>query len=631
MLAVFKTIHFKIIVIIIIQFYCLNNYSQSVSQQDSLFIEQLYKNAKDSIYESPNKSIKIVNQIIQISNKKKYQLGIVKANFLLGLSYYNLAKYNDAIIYYQKSIDIARKIKDNVGLSKSLNNLSSVYVILSDYEKALTFCHEALLIRVKQKDTIGVAKCYQQLTDCYFRKNDLKRALFYIDKTIYLTEKLNLLSNYTDALRLKGLILIEEKKYKQALLNLEKSLTIADSLGDKMRVLIVNSDIATTYYQLKDFENAKKTYLNLLQMEEVNYDLPTHLVILNNLGSLYLESGKPNESEKPLLKGLLLAKEVNNFVYLKLSYGNLSKLYFAKSDYKKAYYYKDLFMIYSDSVMTKEKIRAVEELTVKFETKEITEQNKLLLFENKLDKAEVAQKKLLLIIIILVASFALLFALFYFKRNKEKNKIKNNELKQKLLLSQMNPHFIFNSVDNIQSLIHQNQNKEAISYLTKFSKLTRQILENSNENYITLTEEVSMLQNYLSIQQLLYNNKFKHTVIVDEDIESEVILIPPMLTQPFIENAIKHGLKHKDDGGEINVCFYMDNLKLFFEVTDNGKGIEAKDEDNNHKSLATKIVTERLNNKSLKKANVIHIENRIENNNVIGAITYFEIPYICET
>ena len=250
----------------------------------------------------------------------------------------------------------------------------------------------------------------------------------------------------------------------------------------------------------------------------------------------------------------------------------------------------------------------------------------------KLENEKKNTRKNLILYGLIFLALILCVSLFYlYKFFQQKNIInagKNNELKQKLLRAQMNPHFIFNSVDNIQSLIHNKQDKEAISYLSKFSKLTRQILENSSENYISLGEELAMTENYLGIQQLLYNNKFNYRIEVDEALDPEAILIPPMLTQPFIENAIKHGLKRRDSGGFVDIRFYKKGEALFFEVTDNGSGIETKDPSDAHKSMSLNIVNERLNNNPSKKEITVNVKNVMENNEVMGARTSFEIPYI---
>ncbi len=240
--------------------------------------------------------------------------------------------------------------------------------------------------------------------------------------------------------------------------------------------------------------------------------------------------------------------------------------------------------------------------------------------------------------IMLFLVFGLIFLVViyqnYFSKMKQKQIISTLEkqaLNQKLLLTQMNPHFIFNSIDNIQGLIYNNQNPEAINYLTKFSKLTRQILENSNENYISLSEEIEMIENYLVIQQLLYNNKFSFKIDVDDTIDTEIILLPPMLTQPFIENAIKHGLKNKLEMGKIEICFYLQNNKLFFEVSDNGNGFDIIKKTSNHKSLAMTITKERLISYTKNEHFVIQTNDILDSNQkIVGAKIKFEIPYIYE-
>ncbi|TDP61131.1 sensor histidine kinase [Flavobacterium dankookense] len=228
----------------------------------------------------------------------------------------------------------------------------------------------------------------------------------------------------------------------------------------------------------------------------------------------------------------------------------------------------------------------------------------------------------------------LLGSYFYYRNNRQKQAItvlEKNQIKQKLLITQMNPHFIFNSVQNIRSLINNKQNDEAVDYLGKFSKLTRQILENSNENYISLEEEVEMIENYLSIQQLLYENKFTFTIDVEDAIETESIFLPPMLAQPFIENAIKHGLSNTLENGKIAVHFYLKDEKLFFEVTDNGKGFDTDKKVSNHKSLAMTITKERLVTYTKNKDFIVQTDNLFNpEGKVEGAKVVFEIPYIYE-
>ncbi len=181
---------------------------------------------------------------------------------------------------------------------------------------------------------------------------------------------------------------------------------------------------------------------------------------------------------------------------------------------------------------------------------------------------------------------------------KEKN---NVELEQKLLRSQMNPHFIFNSLTSIQNYVLEKETSKANRYLAKFSKLLRLILDNSRNNYITLNQEIQTIEHYLLLQKIRYGDKFEYYLDVDEAIEEQYIAIPPMLTQPFIENAIEHGFQPIDYKGILNVRFRLIDKELEIIVEDNGIGIDTakrlkKKKIGSYKSLATKITEERILN-----------------------------------
>ncbi|HPE57799.1 MAG TPA: two-component regulator propeller domain-containing protein [Bacteroidales bacterium] len=187
-------------------------------------------------------------------------------------------------------------------------------------------------------------------------------------------------------------------------------------------------------------------------------------------------------------------------------------------------------------------------------------------------------------------------------------------LEQKLLRSQMNPHFIFNSLSSIQSFIFENDPLAAGSYLSRFSELIRSILYNSREEYITLEKEIKTLQNYLELQQLRYQNKFIYTLIIDPEMEPETMKIPPMLAQPFIENAIEHGLKDLDREGFLKIEFLLHFNTIHIRVEDNGVGIENTKLQNHekareHKSLATIITNERINILNKRRKNNLYMLN----------------------
>jgi LytS/YehU family sensor histidine kinase len=287
-----------------------------------------------------------------------------------------------------------------------------------------------------------------------------------------------------------------------------------------------------------------------------------------------------------------------------------------------------------DSIYNEQNRKKIETLQGRFETE--TTQNKIAMLEkeNEVHSLRIQQSRILLIgmggfVIIIV-----LMALLFIRQNKIKAEHKTVVLEQKLLRLQMNPHFIFNALSNILNLINRNNNPVASKYLTRFSKLLRNTLEGSRKDTIRLDDEIKGLENYLELQKLRFGEKFDFLIYVDEAIDTESTVIPPLLVQPFIENAIEHGIKHKKTKGHVFLRFLAKENQVVCEVEDDGVGREkaweleyAKHKD--HQSLATTIIKERIQNlnKNLKnkiRFNIIDLKS--EDGAVRGTRVVIALP-----
>ena len=512
-----------------------------------------------------------------------------------------MGRYEEAIASLYKAIKYHESAGNEYGIYLVNMQLAAVYEDQGDNINAI-LCYKKMLKRldaIKNPDGLDLndmALHNSNIGIAYFNLDKYKEARPYIYKAIEIAKKNNLLNTLSFSYSVLGNIYVNEKDYDKANANFKEALQYAESNEAKGNLWL---SIADMYYHQKKYKQAEDYFEDAL--------------------SVKLKAGQ-------------------YYTALTSTYSGLYKTYKATGQFEKSLKMLEKYhqTIDSTKIETSKNAMKQQQLKYEYEKKELTnrlEQERKLSALKLQNEQKNARKNRLMYVLIFLAVILILSIAYLYKFFQQKTTIsanKTNELKQKLLLTQMNPHFIFNSVDNIQSLILQKQDQEAVSYLTKFSKLTRQILENSTENYITLAEELAMTDNYLNIQQLLYNNKFTYSITVDEKIDPESILLPPMLTQPFIENAIKHGLKDKPKGGIISVKFYMTAQSLFYEVTDNGNGFEAKDHGSLHKSLATQIVKERLQNNPSKKEIVISVREIIENNTIKGVQTTFEIPYIYE-
>ncbi len=177
---------------------------------------------------------------------------------------------------------------------------------------------------------------------------------------------------------------------------------------------------------------------------------------------------------------------------------------------------------------------------------------------------------------------------------------KISELEVKSLRAQMNPHFLFNSLNSIRYYILKEDNKNASDYITKFSRLLRLILKNSRENQISLKDELHALKIYIEFEQMRFNRKFEYELTVDESIDQENIQIQPLTIQPFVENAIWHGLMPKESNGNLKVNIAKQNGMLSIIIEDNGIGRQKaaelkKNELTDSKSYGLQITEERMN------------------------------------
>ena len=217
------------------------------------------------------------------------------------------------------------------------------------------------------------------------------------------------------------------------------------------------------------------------------------------------------------------------------------------------------------------------------------------------------------------------------KVNLEKNL---NQSKLKAIKSQMNPHFFYNALNTIQSFILSNDKKQAVSYLSKFSNLTRTILEMTEKETISIAEEVKTLGLYLDIEKARFEEDFNYHILVDNEIDAENIKIPTMLLQPYVENAVKHGLLHKLGKKAVTIHFQKETEHIKISIDDNGIGRQKSTELNaiknkNHNSFATEAMQNRvnlLNQYNQKNISIQYIDKTNLNNQPTGTSVVFEIP-----
>ena len=220
-------------------------------------------------------------------------------------------------------------------------------------------------------------------------------------------------------------------------------------------------------------------------------------------------------------------------------------------------------------------------------------------------------------------------------RNKQDNLLALNKgLQSQALRAQMDPHFMFNALNSIQNFIISKETKAALGYVSKFSKLMRQTLESSMKETVTVEEEIDMLKNYLDLEKLRFDKIFEYEFEIDESIDIANTEIPSMLLQPYVENAILHGLRHKNGGGSLKITLLNQFEYLLCVIEDNGIGRKRSDtinaERHKHRSAGTQVTNTRLSLLQLNNndaAKVVFLDLQGSDGNACGTRVEIKIPY----
>ena len=218
-----------------------------------------------------------------------------------------------------------------------------------------------------------------------------------------------------------------------------------------------------------------------------------------------------------------------------------------------------------------------------------------------MNKEKIIDNKQKQVLLISLVAFILagVFGFRYFTLRHKHDKIKQTQLELQALRAQMNPHFIFNSLNSINNFILRHDTVSASRYLTKFSRLIRMMLQHSKFPLIPLQDELDALKIYIELEQLRFDNRFEYSIHVPPDLDITTFTVPPLILQPFVENAIWHGLMQKQDNGHLNISLYVKNNSVYCEIEDDGIGrkqseLNRKDSDSAHVSMGIKITTSRI-------------------------------------
>jgi len=657
-------------------------------------LDSLNKLAKTFVCIDVKKSDSLSNIVINKANNKTQlnQLGFAYKN--MGTNLLCLRKMDESIAFLLKSDSLFEKSKNIRDQSKLLNNLAVAYRIKGDFDKALNAGKKQIVLAKKIKSDTIKAYAYATISTIYSNKALVDSTAIFAQKSLVIAKKLNIEGLIWKMNLSLGIASQENKDFEKALayyLDLEPLLK---KLNVPSNLTMLYNNMAGCYMGLKQLVKAKNSYEKNLQFSIESSNKHSELASYSGLAHVYSDMDKYNISNSYYLKTLALAEEMkiadikvdalsnltNNFYMLgrfqkAIIYGDKALVYAQEKGFlkKEIQTYNYLFLIYKKTGNTvkalslleahnklekerleKEKSNTILELQTEYEVdkKELLAQNALKEKTIAIEKSE--QNRNYFIGAISIAILILFSSVMFYGKNNARKKAEliSLELKEtqkrlalekqyrhselKALKAQMDPHFIFNTLNSIQEYIVLNQKNLASDYLGKFADLMRKYLNHSDKGVISLQEEVKCLNMYLELEAIRFEEKISYNISVDNQLSLDEINIPTMLIQPYVENALKHGLLHKKHEGKLKISFNKISNKstIVCIIEDDGigrkKAQELKDKRTVfHKSFATKATESRLKLLNYGKQQEIGVvyEDLIDNNQeACGTRVHITIP-----
>ncbi|MEJ1240575.1 histidine kinase [Chryseolinea sp. T2] len=542
---------------------------------------------------------------LEVAQKAALQLPLAKAYIRWGSAVWAQSRFVEATNAFQQARQLYTSLQDSSGIGISNSLLALAEEERGNYEKSFQYSMDALPYD-EQRAFISIGQLYAHVGDYdaaleYYRK--VKDEDLSISNYLKVGEAHFLKRNYDSAIYY----------YTQFIAS---NAGIGYKINSKPYVLIGEVFLAESR------SDSALYYLNngLDGLREVN-DRNWIMRGLLALGKAYKQTQQLPRALDHTRELLMVATKSGALQYERDAHYLLFEIFDGLHNTDSAYRHLNAYTTLNKAIDIDVSARKLGFFRASGQLEQAKLEIDLLNRQRQLQQEEIAQaakeKWLMLFgVVILVVAFAILVRNFALKkRNAEhlqqlsanelqieklEHTKKLGELEMQVLRVQMNPHFIFNSLNSINRFILRNNKTEATAYLTKLSRLVRMILQNSQSTFISLESEIQSLTLYLDLEKLRFDNQFTYKIELDKNVDASLAKVPPLIMQPFVENAIWHGLMPKNTLGEINIRVSVDERYLFISISDDGVGRAASESRKGmqaatHRSLGLSITSQRIN------------------------------------
>lgn len=597
---------------------------------------------------NPTMGILYGNYELKLAREIGWKKGVAMAYTSLGTNYWALSSYDTALEEYSKAITIYKDQNFLPGIATLEMNSGTIYLRQGKYPEALGKYFLALKSHEQLGDKENMAICYFNIGNVYLQQQQFSDALRYYNNSLKIFESIGDKNSAATVTGNIGNVYYSQGSYSTSLRYFSKALDLNRALGNIPAVAMLTGNIGSVHIMMTDFKSGLDSLHEALKLYEKLGDSYGLTTVYTEIGEALFNLAKDSainlqkinsdripptkklcleDAQKNLLKATEIGRRTGNTTTLQAALERLSEVQTTLGNDKAA------LQSYKESVQIKDSLYNTDN------TKKLTQLEEKYKADKQLEVQKSVAKKREYVIasggisLLLIAGVSFFF---YRWRLSDKFRLQLNALKQEALNAQMSDHFIGNAMDSINHFMQNNDNQKASAYLIKFSRLIRNVLENAQQRLIPVSEDLSILRDYLDLEKLRFpENKFNYHINIHDSVNSNSTLIPPMVFQTLAENAIKHGFK-KNEGGTLTFGISKQGNKLVCTVEDNGVGRKAsyssKDPFSKRVSYGGSLAEQLVKTASKygKETSYKIVDLFDKTNSSTGTQVQFSIPYITE-
>jgi len=543
---------------------------------------------EDSIV-NPQQSLlnKASQDLINSISKGDSNDEIAEKYYLVALELIKSKNYSKAEFYLQKAVDYASMSKSNPNISEYYRQLAKVQEnqknrssAADNYEYAWQYSNENTQAQINLND----ANRMRSATNPQEELDYLNQNAFLLSNTSYNDEKFQ---NYNQMADINVSMNNPDDafdNYNNALLNVD---------DESNEAIEVKSEIANLLVQTKNYDEALNVQKEVVEQSNKIADVETQVQQMRQLSDIYFSQNITQEGLQILKDAYTLAIKNGSVIESRESLIALVN-YYRKYDND-----DEIIALYENFITNLDSLILKDESLIDVKLFEVSEKKIKELEKDRELKNQIIERKdnrnlLLFILVLLLAGLIGLTVASWYSVKKRNRLIALQSLRR-----EMNPHFIFNSLNSVNQFIASNNELKANKYLSSYSHLMRNMMENSNKDFVSISLEVEQLKKYLELEKMRFPDKFDFEINIDDQLDAELVNVPNMLIQPNLENAIWHGLRYRDSKGLLKLSFIKTENHVLVEIEDNGIGIKQSKKlktrhQSLHKSRGLKNIRERI-------------------------------------